>query len=67
MIEQKLTNNESQLEEALKKLIQETREGLKHGFFKYSINCEIIKEKKRRLQIEAGKSYLFIIPENEIN
>ncbi len=41
-------------------------DGLRHGFFQFEITCEIIKGKKRRLLLKAGKSYCFIIPEGEI-
>jgi hypothetical protein len=41
-------------------------EGLKHGFFDYSIACEIAKGGKRKLMIRAGKSYMFTITEDEM-
>ena len=41
-------------------------EGLKHGFFDYSIACEIATGGKRQLVIRAGKSHKFTIPENEV-
>jgi hypothetical protein len=34
-------------------------EGLKHGFFDYSIACEIANGGKRQLVIRAGKSHKF--------
>ena len=37
-------------------------EGLKHGFFDYSIACEIANGGKRQLVIRAGKSHKFTIP-----
>jgi len=42
-------------------------DGLRHGFFEYSISGEIVKDHKRRLTIKAGKSHQFIIPEQELN
>ena len=59
-------NAESELEKAKKKLIQEVQDGLKHGFFEYSITCEIMKDRKRRVNIKAGKSHQFIIPEEDL-
>ena len=53
------------LDEALTKLCAEVREGVKHGFFKYTIKCEVVKGSKRRLQIGAGKNYQFTFPETE--
>ena len=41
-------------------------DGLKHGFFDYSISCEIGKKGKRHLVIKAGKSHKFTIPEDEL-
>jgi hypothetical protein len=41
-------------------------EGLTHGFFDYSIACEIANGGKRKLMIRAGKSHKFTIPEDEI-
>jgi hypothetical protein len=41
-------------------------EGLKHGFFDYSIGCEIGNGGKRHLVVRAGKSHKFTIPEEEL-
>ncbi len=41
-------------------------EGLRHGFFEYSIGCELGNSGKRRLVIRAGKSHKFTIPEEEL-
>lgn len=50
----------------MQRLDTEVREGLEHGFFDLSITCEVTKERKRRLIIKAGKSYQFVIPEQEL-
>jgi hypothetical protein len=52
-----------ELQRALEKLEAEIRDGLRHGFFEYTITGEVIQGGKRRVLIKAGKSYLFIIPE----
>lgn len=41
-------------------------DGLKHGFFDYSINCEIGNRGNRHVVIRAGKSHKFTIPEDEV-
>lgn len=51
---------------ALMRIEFAVREGLEHGFFEFSITCEVIKDGKRRLTIKAGKSYQFVIPEQEV-
>ena len=55
-----------QVREALDYLEGLVIEGLKHGFFDYSIACEIAKGGKRELKIRAGKSYKFTIAEDEM-
>ena len=52
-----------QLLQCLRKLLLE---GLKHGFFDCSIACEIVKNRKRRVTIKAGKSHQFTIREEEL-
>ena len=54
-----------QICEALDRLEGLVVEGLKHGFFDYSIACEIANGGKRKLVIRAGKSYVFTIAEGE--
>jgi hypothetical protein len=51
---------------AFKKLQQVVVAGLKHGHFEYSVVCEVINGRKRRLVIKAGVSHQFIIPLEEI-
>ena len=41
-------------------------DGLRHGFFEFSISCEIGNGGKRKLVIRAGKSHKFTIPEDEL-
>jgi hypothetical protein len=55
-----------QVREALDRLEGLVVEGLKHGFFDYSIACEIANGGKRQFVIRAGKSHKFIIPEDEL-
>lgn len=55
-----------QLREALDRLQGLVVDGLRHGFFDYSITCEIGNGGKRRLVIRAGKNHKFTIPEDEL-
>jgi hypothetical protein len=54
-----------ELHRAFQRLESEIRDGLGHGFFDLSVVCEVIKGGKRRLTIRAGKSYQFLIGEEE--
>ena len=56
----------NELHQARERLLTELEEGLKHGFFELAVVCELIKDRKRRLTITAGKSHQFIIPEEEL-
>ena len=56
----------NQLRQALDRLDSLVLEGLRHGFFNYSVTCEIAKGGKRQLIIRAGKSHKFTIPEDEL-
>ena len=51
-----------QVREALDRLEAPVVEGLKHGFFDYSIACEIASDGKRQLVIRAGTSHKFTSP-----
>jgi len=57
---------EQELKRALRRLESEVQDGLGHGFFELSVTCEVIKEGRRRLTIKAGKSYQFIIAQEEV-
>jgi hypothetical protein len=55
-----------QLREALDRIEVLVVDGLRHGFFDYSLACEIGKDGRRQLVIRAGKSHKFTIPEDEL-
>jgi hypothetical protein len=55
-----------QVREALDRLEGLIADGLQHGFFHYSITCEVISGGKRQLVIRAGKSHQFTIPKHEV-
>ena len=41
-------------------------DGLRHGFFQFTITCELVKDRKRRLVVTTGKSEQFTIPADEV-
>ena len=55
-----------QVREALDHLEELVVEGLKHGFFDYTISCQITPGGRRELLIRAGKSHKFTIPPEEL-
>jgi len=56
----------SELDAAMARVLEELREGLAHGFFDYSMSCEIVRGGKRRFTLRAGKSHRFVIPEEAL-
>ena len=58
-------NRGSTMDHALSRVIAEIRDGLRHGFFEYALTCEIVGQERRRLTIQAGKSYQFVIPKED--
>ncbi|MBI4263385.1 MAG: hypothetical protein HY657_03330 [Acidobacteria bacterium] len=38
---------------------------MKHGFFEFTLTCEVIGQERRRLTLHAGKSYQFVIPRGD--
>ena len=50
---------------ALSRLWGEIHEGLQHGYFEFTLSCEITGQGRRRLQLRAGKTYQFLIPAEE--
>jgi hypothetical protein len=64
--DQPSTATENQLHRALDHIRNQLLDGLRHGFFECTIACEIIKDRKRRLLVKAGKSEQFTIPADEL-
>lgn len=50
---------------ALSRVLAEIRAGLKHGYFEFSLTCDVISHNRRRLVLHAGKNYQFVIPADE--
>lgn len=55
-----------QTAEALAHLEKIVVDGLRHGFFDYSITCQIVSGGKRQLMIRAGKCHKFTIRVDEV-
>jgi hypothetical protein len=54
------------LARALDHVRDQLLDGLRHGFFEVTITCEIVKDRKRRLVVKAGKSEQFTIAADEL-
>lgn len=59
-------NTSGQAREALCALLDVVSDGLRHGFFDFSLTCETVQGKKRVFTINAGKKFRFTIPEDQI-
>jgi hypothetical protein len=53
------------VDRALARVMSEIHEGLRHGYFEYTLTCEMIGGQRRRLQLRAGKNYQFNLPADE--
>jgi hypothetical protein len=53
------------VDRALRRVLAEIREGLRHGHFEYVLTCDVIGHGRRRLVLRAGKSYQFVLPVEE--
>ena len=53
------------IDRALSRVLAEICDGLRHGFFEYTLTCEIVGQERRRLTLRAGKSYQFMMSKEE--
>jgi hypothetical protein len=53
------------LERALQHVLAEIHAGLRHGYFEYTLSCEVTSQGRRCLLLRAGKHYRFVIPADE--
>lgn len=44
----------------------ELKAGLRHGFFKLTIECELTSNRKRQVTLGVAKTQRFVIPEEEL-
>lgn len=53
------------IDHAIGRVVAEIRDGLRHGFFEFTVTCEIVGQERRRLTLRAGKSHQFLLPKEE--
>jgi hypothetical protein len=53
------------MDRALRRVLDEIHDGLRHGYFEYTLSCEMTGGGRRRLHLRAGKTYQFVIPAEE--
>jgi hypothetical protein len=51
----------------LERMDELVRDGLRHGFFEFTITCETGQGRRREVLIRAGKSERFVIPEEALS
>ena len=56
----------NQFKEAERTMLQLLSDMIHHGYFKMEITGSVIKQGKREVTIEAGKSFRFIIPTEDL-
>jgi hypothetical protein len=54
------------LQEACEQMARQLIDGVKHGFFEMTVEVETVQSKKRRITIKAGKSYQFVVPQENV-
>ena len=50
---------------ALSRIWAEVHAGLRHGYFSFTLTCDVISHGRRRLVLHAGKNHQFVIPAEE--
>jgi hypothetical protein len=53
------------LESALRRVLAEIGDGLRHGHFEFTLRCEVVTRERRRLTLHAGKSHQFLIAKED--
>jgi hypothetical protein len=56
---------EEALDRVVNRIFAELCDGLRHGFFEFTLTCEVIAQERRRLTLRAGKSHQFVIPKEQ--
>jgi hypothetical protein len=59
------TRPASALDSAVRRILSEIDDGLRHGYFDFALTCEITGNGRRRLTLRAGKNYQFLIPTDD--
>ncbi len=53
------------IDRALDRVLAEIHDGLRHGYFEFTLTCEVVGREQRQLTLRAGKSHQFVIPKDE--
>jgi hypothetical protein len=53
------------LDQAINRVVTEIYAGVHHGYFEYTLTCEIVSQGKRKLVLRAGEHYQFLIGADE--
>ncbi len=53
------------LDQAINRVVAEIHAGVHHGYFEYTLTCEIVSQGRRKLVLRAGKHYQFLITAEE--
>jgi hypothetical protein len=59
------TESSNRLDAALRRIVAEIHAGLRHGYFEFTLSCEVTSQDRRCLFLRAGKHYRFVIPADE--
>ncbi len=55
----------SAIDRAISRVLAEIHDGLRHGFFEFTVTCEIVGQERRRLTLRAGKSHQFLLSKED--
>jgi hypothetical protein len=53
------------IDRAVSRVLAEIHDGLRHGFFEFTLTCEVVGQERRRLTLRAGKSHQFVLSKDE--
>lgn len=56
-----LVGNDAGLDRALRRIVAEIRDGVRHGYFECTVTCEVIGQERHRVTLKAGRSFQFVI------
>jgi hypothetical protein len=57
----KYHTDDSTRDRVLARILAAIHDGLRHGYFEYTLTCEVIGHSRRRLVLHAGKTYQFVL------
>ena len=59
------TRSTRPIHKVFRRILAEIEAGLRHGYFDYQLNCELVGSGQRRLTLRAGKNYQFLVPADD--